>query len=201
MYAHTLKKKTGWILFLEVFIGWSYYWWSNRDSLSLLCVFLCVPYFVMLNPDCKKNAFAKGAATPFREVLMAPHSKTLASKIPWTFPWSLRVGHNWTTSLSLFTFMRLEKEMATHSSVLAWKIPGMGEPGGLPSMGSHRIGHDWSDLAATACDEGQISNPCRKINSSSEEGTSCPPGVKEKAPQWTRSGPLMEFDQWARVNI
>ena len=42
----------------------------------------------------------------------------------------------------------LEKEMATHSSVLAWRIPGTGEPGGLPSMGSHRVGHDWSDLAA-----------------------------------------------------
>ena len=44
----------------------------------------------------------------------------------------------------------LEKEMATHSSVLAWRIPGTGEPGGLPSMGSHRVRHDWSDLAAAA---------------------------------------------------
>ena len=44
----------------------------------------------------------------------------------------------------------LEKEMATHSSVLAWRIPGTGEPGGLPSMGSHRVEHDWSDLAAAA---------------------------------------------------
>ena len=44
----------------------------------------------------------------------------------------------------------LEKEMATHSSVLAWGIPGTGEPGGLPSMRSHRVGHDWSDLAAAA---------------------------------------------------
>ena len=56
------------------------------------------------------------------------------------------------TWLSNFTFAfhfhALEKEMATHSSVLAWRIPGMGEPGGLPSMGSHRVGHDWSDLAA-----------------------------------------------------
>ena len=42
----------------------------------------------------------------------------------------------------------LEKEMATYSSVLAWGIPGMGEPGGLPSMGSHRVGHIGSDLAA-----------------------------------------------------
>ena len=46
-----------------------------------------------------------------------------------------------------FHFRALEKEMATHSSVLAWRIPGNGEPGGLPSMGSHRVGHDWSDLA------------------------------------------------------
>ena len=49
-----------------------------------------------------------------------------------------------------FHFHALEKEMATHSSVLALRIPGMGEPGGLPSMGSHRVGHNWSDLAA-AC--------------------------------------------------
>ena len=58
------------------------------------------------------------------------------------------------TRLSDFTFTfhfyALQKEMATHSSVLAWRIPGMGEPGGLPSMGSHRVGHDWSDLAAAA---------------------------------------------------
>ena len=56
------------------------------------------------------------------------------------------------TQLSDFTFTfhfpALEKKMATHSSVLAWRIPGTGEPGGLPSMGSHRVGHDWSDLAA-----------------------------------------------------
>ena len=41
-----------------------------------------------------------------------------------------------------FSLNALEKEMATHSRVLAWRIPGMGEPGGLPSMGSHRVGHD-----------------------------------------------------------
>ena len=48
-----------------------------------------------------------------------------------------------------FPFPALEKEMATDSSVLAWRIPGMGEPGGLPSMGLHRVGHDWCDLATT----------------------------------------------------
>ena len=56
------------------------------------------------------------------------------------------------TRLSDFTFTfhfhALEKEMATHSSVLAWRIPGMGEPGGLPSMELHRVGHNWRDLAA-----------------------------------------------------
>ena len=58
------------------------------------------------------------------------------------------------TGLSNFTFTfhfhALGKEMATHSSVLAWRIPGTGEPGGLPSMGSHRVGHDSGDLAAAA---------------------------------------------------
>ena len=49
-----------------------------------------------------------------------------------------------------FHFHALKKEMATHSSVLAWRIPGTGEPRGLPSMGLHRVGHDWSDLAAAA---------------------------------------------------
>ena len=49
-----------------------------------------------------------------------------------------------------FHFHALEKEMATHSSTLAWRIPWMEEPGGLPSLGSHRVGHDWSDLAAAA---------------------------------------------------
>ena len=63
-------------------------------------------------------------------------------------------GFSWPRSRSCVFYVscigRLEKEMATHSSVLAWRIPGMREPGGLPSTGSHRVGHDWSDLAAAA---------------------------------------------------
>ena len=58
------------------------------------------------------------------------------------------------TQLSDFTFIfhfhAFEKEMAIHSTVLAWRIPGTGKPGGLQSMGSHRVRHDWSDLAAAA---------------------------------------------------
>ena len=135
---------------------------------------------------------------------MAPHSSTIAWKIPWTEEpgrlqsmGSLRVGHNWATSLSLFTFMHwrrkwqptpvflpgesqgrrslvgchpwgrtesdkteatqqqqqqgslMEKAMAPHSSVLAWRTPGTGEPGGLPSMGLHRAGHDWATQQQT----------------------------------------------------
>ena len=53
-------------------------------------------------------------------------------------------AEGWTRLSFTFTFHfhALEKEVATHSSVLAWRIPGTGEPGGLPSMGSHRVGHD-----------------------------------------------------------
>ena len=50
----------------------------------------------------------------------------------------------------IFHFHALEQEMATHSSVLAWRIPGMGEPDGLPSMGSHRVGHDWRDSSSSS---------------------------------------------------
>ena len=63
------------------------------------------------------------------------------------------VAKSW-TRLSNFTFTfhfhALEKEMAAHSSVLAWRIPGTGEPGGLPSMGLHRVRHDWSNFGAAS---------------------------------------------------
>ena len=63
------------------------------------------------------------------------------------------------TRLSIFTFTfhfhALEKEMATHSSVLAWRIPGIGQPGGLLSMRLHRVGHDRSNLAAAAAAAGE----------------------------------------------
>ena len=71
------------------------------------------------------------------------------------------VTKSW-TRLSDFTFTfyfhALEKEMATHSSVLAWRIPGMGEPGGLLSVGSHRVGHGWNDLAAAAATKNLLSD-------------------------------------------
>ena len=63
--------------------------------------------------------------------------------------WITESNFSWEKNTCLM-YSTLEKEMATHSSVLAWRTPGTGEPGGLPSMGSHRVGHDWSDLAAAA---------------------------------------------------
>ena len=64
--------------------------------------------------------------------------------------WRSLVGRKESDTTELFHFHALEKEIATHSSVLAWRIPGTREPGWLPSMGLHRVGHDWSDLAAAA---------------------------------------------------
>ena len=72
------------------------------------------------------------------EKAMVPYSSTLV--------WRIHGVVKSRTQLSDFTLTfhlhALEKEMATHSNVLAWRIPGTGEPGGLPSMGSHRVGHD-----------------------------------------------------------
>ena len=87
---------------------------------------------------------------------MAPHSNTLAWKIPWMEEpgglqsmGSRRVGHDWATSLSLFTFMHWRRKWYPTSLFLPGESQGQ-EPGGLPSMGSHRVGHDWRDLAAAA---------------------------------------------------
>ena len=66
----------------------------------------------------------------------------------WAAVYGVAQSWTWMSNFTFtFHFHALEKEMAIHSSVLAWRIPGMGDPGGLPSMGSHRVGHDWSDLA------------------------------------------------------
>ena len=80
---------------------------------------------------------------------MAPHSSTLAWKNPMdggTWKAAVHGVAEGRTRLSDFTFTfhfpALEKEMATYSSVLSWRIPGTVEPGGLPSVGSHRVGHD-----------------------------------------------------------
>ena len=70
--------------------------------------------------------------------------RSLEACSPWGC-WGLDSNFTFT-----FHFHALEKEMATRSSVLAWRIPGMGEPGGLPSMGLHRVGHNWRDSSSSS---------------------------------------------------
>ena len=99
-------------------------------------------------------------ATPWTAAYQAPPSMGFSRREYWSglplpsplYGWVLFYCVYMPHLLCPFTshFHALEKEMATHSSVLAWRIPGTGEPGELPSMGSHRVGHDWSDLAAAA---------------------------------------------------
>ena len=88
---------------------------------------------------------------------MAPHSSTLAWKIPWTEEpgrlqsmGSLRVRLGWVTSLSLFTFMHWRRKWQPTPVFLPGESQGWGSLSGLPSMGSHGVGHNWSDLAAAA---------------------------------------------------
>ena len=100
-----------------------------------------------------------------------------------------------------FHFHALEKEMATHSSVLAWRIPGTGEPGGLPSMGSHRVGHDWSDLAGAAAAATHIS--WSFPGSSAGKESACNAGDPGSIPGWGRSpgdgiGYLLQYS-WASL--
>ena len=71
----------------------------------------------------------------------------------WAVVHGVATSQAWLSDFTFtFHFPPLEKEMAIHSSVLAWRIPGMEEPGGLPSMGLHRVGHYRSDLAAAAAE-------------------------------------------------
>ena len=109
--------------------------WTKRNfSTSIYtCVYICWVWLYKytctpLQYSCLENPMNKGAWQA--AVHGVTKSRTQLSDFPFTFH-----------------FHALEKEMATHSSVLAWRIPETGEPGGLPSMGSHRVGHNWSDLA------------------------------------------------------
>ena len=118
------------------------------------------------------------------------------------------VARSW-TQLSYFTFTflfhALEKEMATHSSVLAWRIPGTGEHGGLPSMGSHRVGHNWSDLAAVAAGPSlekamatHSSTLAWEVPRTAEPGRLQSMGWQRVRRDWTTSLSLFTFMHWRR---
>ena len=108
---------------------------SNTTSTCCIICFCYIPYMLLCMAE-----FGEGNGTPLQY-------SCLENPMDGGAWWAAvhGVGNSW-TRLSDFTFnfhfYALEKEMATHSSVLAWRIPGMGEPGGLPSMGLHRVGHN-----------------------------------------------------------
>ena len=108
-------------------------WWSFINTLSMCMPFLREGNGTPLQYSCLENPMDGGAW--WAVVHGVAGSQTWLSDFTFT---------------SHFSLSCIGEEMATHSSVLAWRIPGTGKPGGLPSMGSHRVGHDWSDLAAAA---------------------------------------------------
>ena len=127
--------------------------WSNlactHESLSIIChINKCRRKVIWLYLEILNKIFGEGNGTPLQYSCLENPMDGGA----WLATVHV-VANSW-ISLSDFTFTfhfhALEKEMATHSSVLAWEVPGTGKPGGLLSMGSHRVGHDWSDLAAAA---------------------------------------------------
>ena len=97
---------------------------------------------------CYRRLFGEGNGTPLQ--YSCPENP-MDRRAWWAAAHGVKKSRTWLSDFTFtFHFPALEKEMATHSSVLAWKIPGMVEPGGLLSVGSYRVGHDWSDLAAAA---------------------------------------------------
>ena len=118
----------------------------QRKSVSIICLNLTMKLLSEIrNPNVRVR---EGSGTPLQYSCL---ENSTGGGVWWAAVHGVAKSR---TRLSDFTFIfhfhALEKEMATHSSVLAWRIPGTGEPGGLPSMGSHRVRHDWSDLAAAA---------------------------------------------------
>ena len=120
--------------------------WATFLCLLVICISSLISFFLSSICSWVPRCIGEGNDTPI-------HYSCLENPMDGGSWWAAvhGVATSW-KRLSDFTFTflfhALEKEMAIHSSVLAWRIPGTGEPGGLPSMRSHRVGHDWSNLAA-----------------------------------------------------
>ena len=98
--------------------------------------------------DVISNLIGEGNGTPLQYSCL---ENPMDGGAWWALVHGVAKSRIWLSNFTFtFHFHALEKEMATHSSVLAWRIPGTGETGGLPSMGLHRVRHDWSDLAVAA---------------------------------------------------
>ena len=149
--AHHLKAK-----FYSVGTQTQYIQWKSIKTDDLICrnSFFTAHTYILWFCICRKIS-GEGNGTPLQYACL---ENPMDRGVWWAAVHG--VAKSWTRLSDLtftFHFPALEKEMATHSSVLAWRIPGMGEPGGLPSMGSHRVRHDWSDLAAAAAGRLELS--------------------------------------------
>ena len=147
------------------------------------------------------------------EKAMAPHSSTLAWKIPWMEEpgrlqsmGSLRVGQDWVTSLSLFTFIHWRRKWHPTLVFLPGEFQGQGKPGGLPSMGLHRVRHDWSDLAAAAAAACLVEKAMAPHSSTltwktpwmEEPGRQQSVGSLRVGQDWVTSLSLFTFMHWRR---
>ena len=105
-------------------------------------------YHTICKISCLAFIIGEGNGTPLQYSCL---ENPMGGGAWWAAVHGVAEGGAWLSDFTFtFHFHALEKEMATHSSVLAWRIPGTGEPGGLPAMGLHRVGHNWSNLAAAA---------------------------------------------------
>ena len=113
------------------------------DFKSKNFVYIHLYYLILTVDSCRRRQWHP---TPVLLPRKSHGRRSLVGCSPW-----MAEGRTWLSNFTFtFHFHALEKEMATPSSVLAWRIPGTGEPGGLPSMGLHRVRHYWSDLAVAA---------------------------------------------------
>ena len=102
----------------------------------------------LINLNKPNASYGEGDSTPLQYSCL---ENLMDGGAWWAAVHGVAKSQTWLSDFTFtFHFHALEKEMATHPSVLAWRIPGTGEPGGLPSMGSHKVEHDWSNLAAAA---------------------------------------------------
>ena len=139
------KFDSKFIIFSSIKITW---WWENNLDIDCQVFLFATSSISKFYLEIHKHTSGEGSGNP----LQYSHPETPMGGGAWSA--AVHGVAKSRTRLSDFTFTfhfpALEKEMAGHSSVLAWRIPGTGEPDGLQSMGSRGVGHDWSDWAAAA---------------------------------------------------
>ena len=179
-------------------------WQHLLDFIGLLACYelamlllrsLCYPW----QKECSLSSVAGGwVSVPWKCLMLL--WKLMFLQIPWTEEpgrlqsmGSRRVGHDWATSLSLFTFLHWRRKWQPTPVFLPGESQGRGEPGGLPFMGSHRVGHDWSDLAAAAA-VGEVSFLVCLLHSVAKTDTSTWCILVSKESEWSRfQSPVQEM--------